>query len=197
MLTREPSLNVIVLLLQGIIKVPNFCSHKKEPRNILLSLHCKFHKDWCILDYSTRQSLKSDSRCKHQALKLDMPCQYLLLQPESLCSKVLQEFERQITQSEGGNGKGFSMEGKDLLIPYSDFCIKTRNTQTGQKVMLVLPHATTCCRHLDQLWSSEGARCLLAWSVRADVAYNVACHWISLRKSVIAVLCHQHDANVL
>lgn len=35
---------------------------------------------------------------------------------------------------EAGGNKEFSMEGKELLIPYSDFCIKTRNKNTGHKV---------------------------------------------------------------
>jgi hypothetical protein len=52
-------------------------------------------------------------------------------------NKVGQVLEEQIKRCEnrGKSGqKEFSMEGKELLIPYSDFCIKTRNIKTSQKV---------------------------------------------------------------
>ncbi|KAH8949571.1 hypothetical protein BDL97_10G039000, partial [Sphagnum fallax] len=51
------------------------------------------------------------------------------------------DLEKHLKRMEAGGNKEFSMEGKELLIPYSDFCIKTRNKNTGHKVFINLCHS--------------------------------------------------------
>jgi hypothetical protein len=52
---------------------------------------------------------------------------------------------------EAGGNKEFSMEGKELLIPYSDFCIKTRNKNTGHKVRFHV-HMYIMMNVTNQIW---------------------------------------------